>query len=116
VKCVVCLFLLAMVLSVLLFTVSDYPFGIFKLFKLKAITMLITSYVIKRIMNSCINYVHKKSFFKKQQNIFVDMRDVFLRNIRENTNKNNYNFETNDDYFVCPRFKPPFLTYIILQG
>jgi hypothetical protein len=44
----------------------------------------------------------KKSFFKKQQNIFVDMRDVFLRNIRENTNKNNYNFETNDDYFVCP--------------
>ena len=56
-------------------------------------------------MNSCINYVHKKSFFKKQQNIFVDMRDVFLRNIRENTNKNNYNFETNDDYFVCPRFK-----------
>ena len=67
-------------------------------------------------MNSCINYVHKKSFFKKQQNIFVDMRDVFLRNIRENTNKNNYNFETNDGYFVCPRFKPPFLTYIILQG
>jgi hypothetical protein len=44
----------------------------------------------------------KKSFFKKQQNIFVDMRDVFLRNIRENTNKNNYNLETNDDYFVCP--------------
>ena len=67
-------------------------------------------------MNSCINYVHKKSFFKKQQNIFVDMRDVFLRNIRENTNKNNYNFETNDDYFVCPRFKSPFLSYIILQG
>lgn len=67
-------------------------------------------------MNSCINYVHKKSFFKKQQNIFVDMRDVFLRNIGENTNKNNYNFETNDDYFVCPIFKPPFLTYIILQG
>ena len=46
-KCVVCLFLLAMVLSVLLFTVSDYPFGIFKLLKLKAITILITSYVIK---------------------------------------------------------------------
>ena len=58
----------------------------------------------------------KKSFFKKQQNIFVDMRDVFLRNIRENTNKNNYNLETNDDYFVCPRFKSPFHSYIILQG